>query len=410
MSTSGVRIKAAIRREETTLRLGGMGDNYHMSWAADGRQFVAVCDGLGWLDKPKAFYNSRLFTIAGEPEKAVFQEVVGYPELTGTLKTDQIMRYYGFGTLALEGTVYQFLSTPNHPFVRPDMSPWPQARFVGAKLIYSPDSGRTWHNQDGSTPVIWDRWPDRNQENMAFFEESQNAFSLLSIVQMGRNYSANRDGYVYVYSPNGATEGSMNELVMFRAPKARILDRNAYEYFAGFAESGSARWVRGIEERVVAHRFPRGWVNTSLHPWAWMPSVTYNSPLDLYLMASWGTGCTPNGEWFGKPSYLGFWISKTAWGPWTQIHEESVWMPQDDADARAFAPQVAPKWIALDGKSFWLVWSDFQFKCAESEIEKLGQQAKTMDTSPETMVGYFQKVRTLQPYYAFNTQRVDLIC
>ena len=30
------------------------------------------------------------------------------------------------------------------------------------------------------------------------------------------------------------------------------------------------------------------------------------------------------------------------------------------AKARAFAPQIPAKWIAADGKSFWLVWSDFQ--------------------------------------------------
>jgi hypothetical protein len=29
-------------------------------------------------------------------------------------------------------------------------------------------------------------------------------------------------------------------------------------------------------------------------------------------------------------------------------------------------PQIAPKWLAADGKSFWLVWTDFQVTDQES--------------------------------------------
>jgi hypothetical protein len=214
--TKGPRIKAVIRREDSILRLGGVGDNYHMSWAADDRQLVAVCDGLGWPPY-KAHYNSRLFTIAGaRPQDAVFKEVAGYPDLVTTLKGETRMRYYGFGTLALDERIYQFLSTPNHQFTRDDSSAWTDARFIGTKLIYSPDNGRTWCNQDGSAPVVWEARQQRSRANMLFFEESQDAFSLLSVLQMGRNYGVNKDGYVYVYSPNGNTDGTMNQLVMFQ--------------------------------------------------------------------------------------------------------------------------------------------------------------------------------------------------
>ena len=61
------RIRSIQRRDETILRLGGLGDGYKMSWGADNRQFVVVNDGPGWRDPPKAFYNSRLWTVAGPP-------------------------------------------------------------------------------------------------------------------------------------------------------------------------------------------------------------------------------------------------------------------------------------------------------------------------------------------------------
>ena len=42
-----------------------------------------------------------------------------------------------FGILASGNSIYQFLSTPNRPLIEKE------SRFVGAKLIYSPDLGRT---------------------------------------------------------------------------------------------------------------------------------------------------------------------------------------------------------------------------------------------------------------------------
>jgi hypothetical protein len=139
-----------------------------------------------------------------------------------------------------------------------------------------------------------------------------------------------------------------------------------------------------------------------------MPSVTFNSSLDLYMMASWGIGCTPEGTWFGKPSYLGLWVSKNPWGPWAQIHEETAWTPQNDTAARAFSPQISPKWIAEDGKSFWIVWADFQSKGSQVDSERLKEEAKRVANN-EDMVRYVQNEARTMPYYSFNTQRVDLV-
>ena len=78
------------------------------------------------------------------------------------------------------------------------------------------------------------------------------------------------------------------------------------------------------------------------------------------MMANWGMGCAQDDMWFGKPSYLGFWTASHPWGPWTQAHEETAWTPAGDANARAYQPQIPSKWVAKDGKSFWLVYTDFQ--------------------------------------------------
>ena len=368
------RIRRLRRLEETTLRLGGVGDNWHMTWADDDRQYVSLCDGRGWPGMPQADYNSRLYAISGVPPEVRFEYLPGYPELLNYPGTAEISRYYNFGVLALEGYLYQFLTTPNHPFTEPD------PRFVGAKLIYSPDSGRTWCNQDGSSPVLLEAWGERSRENMLFFEELGDAFSLITVLQMGQNYEHNTDGFVYMYAPNGNTEGTMNQLVMCRVPKGRILNRCAYEFFVARRQDGGADWSPSIEERGVVHAFPGGWINRTVHPYSWNPSIVTYTATQQYLMANWGMGCGPAGEWFGKPSYLGFWTSPQPWGPWAQVHEETAWMPDRDASARAYQPQIAPKWIAEDGSAFWLVWTDFQ------EIRGAGR-----------------------PYYAFNAQQVEVV-
>lgn len=402
VSAGSPAITGAIRREETTLRLGGSGDNWHMSWADDDLQFVSLCDGFGW-HQTEAFHNSRMLRIAGAPEGAEFGDLPGYPDCVFDLSDPATWtRYYAFGTLALDGYVYQFLSTPNRAFDLPD------PRFVGAKLIYSPDGGMTWRNQGGSTPVIWEPWGERSRENMVFFEEPGDTFSLLTVLQMGRNYEANDDGFVYVYAPNGNTEGTMNQLVMFRVPKSRILDRSSYRFFGGVASGGEIEWTPEIEKREIVHTFPSGWVNTGIHPYAWQPSVAYVEPLDVYLMANWGMGCTADGRWFGKPSYLGLWTAPTPWGPWSQIHEEDCWTPGDDPAARAYQPQIAPKWIAPDGKSFWLVWTDFQ-QDPDFEPENLNTWREVREKGGTVPLRELTLQRESMPYYAFNAQRVDLL-
>jgi hypothetical protein len=361
------QITGIRRLDETIIRLGGHGDNWHMSWADNNKQYVSLCDGAGLPGTPQQSYNSRLYAVIGDPPAVTFEYLPNYPFFA---PPPGGARYYSFGTFALDGKIYQFLSLYQEG----------KGIFYGAKLIFSPDNGQTWHNQDGTTPVRWERVEEQSKDNMVFFCEPNDSFSFLSVLQMGRNYESNTDGYVYVYAPNGNTDGSMNQLVMFRAPKDRLLDRGAYEFFVPADSKGKSKWVKDIEERGVAHTFPTGWVNRNKHPYAWHPCVVYLAARGCYLMANWGMGCSDDGTWFGKPSYLGFWTSPHPWGPWTQIHEDSSWTPGGDDKARCYQPQIAPRWIAEDGNSFWLVWTDFQ-----TDAEKR------------------------RPYYAFNIQKAEIL-
>ena len=415
------RIKTAIRRDETVLRLGGDGAGYYMTWAADDRQYATILDGSGWPEYGQ--HNcTHLFAISGNPENATFQDVPGYPDINMfDLCTDSGTAFYGTGALAVEGRIYQYLATYDQPFLIADKTTWPGLHFNGAKLIYSPDNGHTWCNRDGSTPVRRESRLALSRDTLVFFKEPQNAFTLLTFLQMGRNYQDNTDGYVYVYSPNGIAEDTVNELVMFRVPKTRVSDRAAFEYFAGLRADGSANWAKDINERRVVHTFPRGWGPQPglARAWAWLPSVVYNKALGIYMMANCACGVgdgdvpdycgTKDEGGAARPSYLGFWIASSPWGPWIQIYEETKWTPADDPAVRADAAHIAPKWIAKDGTSFWLTWWDGQptrgsgpnFDEAYIRAVQSGDR------------GEFQRLRfqwrQYHPYFALNSQRIELV-
>jgi hypothetical protein len=122
------RITGATRRDDTIQRLGGNGDNWYPTWGADGSLYVALCDGTGFPGMPRRNNNSRLIRIEGTPETGLtFHDVPGYPELGYPIRgefdnttpgTRLGIRYYGFGTISVDGTIYQYLNTWPVPVAR----------------------------------------------------------------------------------------------------------------------------------------------------------------------------------------------------------------------------------------------------------------------------------------------------
>lgn len=403
------RVRGIRPRADRLLRLGGIGDGYKMTLAANGVQFVGVNDGPGWTQPPQRFDVNGLWTIAGPPDAPSFRQVPGYPALDRAARPEDAPSYYGHGLIAIGNQLYQFLSTLDRAADRP-------RHWTGTKLIHSPDGGRSWRNQDGSAPVRWEDWGEQSRASLAFFDEPDGCFSLLSIVQMGAGYAANRDGFVYLYSVNGSVDGQMNALVLARVPTGSMLDRRAYRFFAGRRRDGSAAWSPAIADRAVVHRFPRGWVNrTNLFPGdlvveSWLPSVAYNPALGLYMMTSAGIGCAPDGTEFGKPSYFGFWVSDVPWGPWRQIHADAAWAPGGEAHARAYAPQIAPGWISRDGRSLWILWADLAgiraFGRDEALLQAAIERAATPSAKTAAEVDFLHRY---MPRFACNAQRIDLL-
>jgi hypothetical protein len=396
--------------DETILRLGGDVYVTGMTWTSDDRQVVAFIDGAGWPERPADhYYSSRLATVSGEPRNAVFKDVPGYPDIPlCDIYKRTVPLYYGFSVLAVEGCIYQYLSTSTMHCFTPELNVLPDFHLNAVKVIYSPDNGRTWCNQNAPSPVVRELHDEQTAQTMVFLREPRDAFPMLSFLQMGRDYQENRDGFAYAYAPNGITEGTMNEMVMFRVSKEKILDRSAYEFYAGRMGNGEARWSNDLDARAVVHTFPPGWVHSN-YSFSWVPSVVYNGPLGLYIMAN-ASSADPTGAADDGCSYLGLWVSAHPWGTWEQIYETTAWTPSNDTAARAGTPIISPRWIAEDGKSFWLVWNDAQLKSCDSDSPTEETLIASMRSTDDSVAFNGRSHwRRHHPGWSFNTQRVDLV-
>jgi len=356
-SHSVSRVKSASLPEHAVIRTDAANNPMAITWAADDRQFITSGDGPMWPAIPEDDYHTtELYALNGAPENRSHERINTYPRVgLWDFLSGAAAPYYCEAMLVVDGILYQYLSTGPRWVNGAAELKNPNQHMNGAKVIYSSDGGRTWHNQDRSTPVAFELPQDQTRKNMVFLNEPQFSFSILSVLQMGRDYKDNQDGYIYLYSPNGVTEGSMNEAVLCRVPKDRILDRARYEFFMGMTSGAQARWDKDIAARVPIHTFPSGYVATdSNYPAGWRVSVAYNAPLAMYMMISGADGSDGSAGADGvvsTKSYWGIWMAQNPWGPWYQVYE-------DTKRGSLVQARIAPKWISEDGLSFWVVFGE----------------------------------------------------
>lgn len=322
----------------------GHGDNWHATWARDDNQYLAWGDGRGFAPATSPTANNGVAVLQGTPQRPRGSNLANYPFVA-----ESMQHWYAYAPLAVDGALYVFVSYLEHGADRVPGAKKP-TRFIGARLVWSDDLGKSWKMGDGA-PLAWDA---PTGENMFFWHEPGDAFSLLSALQQGRDSALARDGYVYFYAPGG-WDDRMRDLMLARVPKARIRERAAWQFFAGLDEQGDAHWSNEIAGRRPAHRFPDGWVASSL-AYSWHPYVVYDAPLGLYLMVASGNGRERSAV-FSKPSSLGVYTAPNPWGPWTEIHWNDAWTG-DDPGNRLYEPVIPPKWISPDGKSMYLIYSD----------------------------------------------------
>jgi len=105
--------------DETIHRMGGEGDNWYSTWAANDKVYTSMNDGVGFpgvAGYTGMSLNTRVFAIDGVPPNHSFEYLPGFPDLPSGDMPEERSRYYGFGIIALDDHLYHYLTTPNHPW------------------------------------------------------------------------------------------------------------------------------------------------------------------------------------------------------------------------------------------------------------------------------------------------------
>ena len=352
-------------QKETLKRIGRAGDNWCTTWAKDGSQITNMCDGNWTGVQEPSFIHTNVYRITGDAASFEKSDIFAYPDFSGEEGS-----WFGYGIVAVDDNVYSVISkTPGTSWSGP---------FTGIKILKSADNGQTWRriNRKGQEQLLEDKSPLRNvvnEEEMFFLKEygmrhkEQKAypFSFVSFVQNGKNGSASKDEFVYVYAPEGA---HAHKLTLARVPKDSFGVRDKWEYFTRFDENQISNWSSEIEKRGYVHEFPDRNKDGQVFGWySWLPSVVWNEGLGLYIMVNGGTygghGMTDSDKDYYHPwmhtetGSLGFWYSENPYGPWTQFFYTEKWTVDDPAN-RTYQPKLSPKWISADGKQMTLIWSD----------------------------------------------------
>ncbi len=358
---SGIEFKP-----ETLKRVGSRGDNWCITWAKDGSQVTSMCDG-NWLNFKNAYggFHNHLYRITGDARDFNREDIPNYPEFGGGPGS-----WFGYGIISVGGDIFSAISkTPGESWSGP---------FRGVKLLKSPDNGKSWFRVDRNGEELLLGVHDSmrnvvNKNEMFFFEESgiphvsQHAypFSFMGFVQAGQDNSASDDGYVYIYSPEGAQS---NKLLLARVLKGKLGNRGEWQYFTHYNNNKEPQWTKDLDKRGTVYSFPEKNNSGNYFGWySWLPSVVWNEGLGLYIMANGGTygGQTMTNsdkdyyDWWmhTETGSLGFWYSKKPFGPWKQFFYTDKWTVDNEKN-RTYQPKLSPKWISDDGKKMILIWSD----------------------------------------------------
>ncbi|MEX0799744.1 MAG: DUF4114 domain-containing protein [Dehalococcoidia bacterium] len=288
----------------------GDGDNWPTTWAADGNMYTFYADGTGFSGGSNLSIGwARISGNSGASGAWSGQDFSANIEAPGP--NGSCGRKVS-GLIQVNGNFYAWLRNANG-----------NCSGEGAILAQSTNGGSSW------TYANWS------------FEEFGYAF----FANMGQNYSAAIDGYVYIYTPDDPSAyDPANDLVLMRVPANQIMTESAYQFFAGMS-GGNPTWTSNVSQREPVFTLPGR---------VYRPNAVLNPGLDRMMLA-----------FLMRPSVdssrdgLFVFDAPNPWGPFTTVFWQDNWGDQfpDDRAENPFHPNFPPKWISADGKTMYLQWS-----------------------------------------------------
>ncbi len=287
------------------IRLGKGSDNFPLTWADDDHLYTTWGDGNGFTGLPRRSMGySRL---EGSPPNVVGIDIRSEQETFGGGRHGK----KGWGLLCVDSVLYLWMGHADEQGGQ-------------SQLAWSHDHAKTWQSAD---------WK---------FAE----FGLVGFVNFGKNNAGARDRFVYAYSHDGSqADGPADQFILMRVPRDRIVDREAYEFFAGLDAGGEPTWTDQIAKRGPVFQHNDACLRSAM---------TWNAKLRRYLW--WQQIPQPPGHKDrGDTRFdggFGIYNAPEPWGPWTTVYFTRQWDvgPGEHGDLPA-------KWISDDGHSAQLVFS-----------------------------------------------------
>jgi len=300
------------------VRLAKGSDNWPATWGDDGRLYTAYGDGWGFRPFLPRKLSLGLCVVTGEPPKVAG---VNLRSKTAEQIGDGAKGKKASGMLMVDGVLY--LSVRNAD---------------NSQLGWSKDRSKTWE---------WAAWK---------FTAS---FGAPTFLNFGKNYAGARDRYVYVVSHDSdSAYKPANRMVMARAPKDRIRDRAAYEFFQRLDSFGKPQWTRDIAKRgaVFTHKGN-----------CYRSGLTYNAGLKRYLWCH----TLPKGDARFSGGF-GIYEAPEPWGPWATVFFTTKW---DVGPGESSS--LPTKWMSRDGRTAWLLFSgddSFSLRRATFNLSKASRE------------------------------------
>ncbi len=305
--------------KESIHRAAKDSDRFPITWADDDAQYTAWGDGKGFARTGQKL-SLGYARVGGPPEDFAAEDI---RSATGQDLGDGPRGFKASGMLSIGGTLYLWVSNADKNGSQ-------------SRLGWSSDHARTW---------TWADWR---------FAE----FGYISLVNFGRDYAGARDQFVYAVAhdhPKGYVPA--DRFILMRAPKERLRERAAYEFFARLGDDGQPVWTLDIRERGAMF----------VHPSACQrQQMTYCAPLRRYLWWQQLPNLAKPAD-FGDTRFEGgfaIYDAPEPWGPWTTAFFTDKW----DAGPGETA-SFPPKWMSADGRKLWLVFSgDDSFSVRQATI------------------------------------------
>ena len=267
-------------------------DNWPITWTDDGEQITAYGDGWGFEPRVEKKLSNGLARIIGGPENWRGENI---RTESGETLGDGAAGEKASGMLMVEGVLYMWMRNAGN-----------------SSLWWSEDKGHTWEK--------------------GFRLET--SFGCPAFLNFGQNYQGARDDYVYTYSQDGPSAyETYDAVVLARAPKNRLRERDAWEFYCGTDGAGKPLWTGEIDQRRPVFEYPGHCHRLD---------VVYHPGIKRYLLAlahnhlgAWGIFDAPN-----------------PWGPWTTAFHTDYWGLGDTHGYR-----IPAKWIDPASGDFYLVFS-----------------------------------------------------